>query len=83
MINCVLILHNMCVSDRMMDGDMYAMYDPTNTFESPEGCDSEGDGNGDVRTKHNYAHEEHNDNIPPTGIANATDHIQKLMTRRD
>ena len=26
MINCVLILYNMCVSDRVMDGDVYARY---------------------------------------------------------
>ena len=81
MINCVLILHNMCVSDRVMDGDVYATYDPTNTFESPEGRASEGDG-GAVRTKQNYAREEHNDDIPPTGIANAPNHIQRIMARR-
>ena len=78
MINYVLILHNMCVSDRVMDGDVYAMYHPTNTFESPEGRDSEEDGDGPVRTKRNYALEKHNDDIPPTGIANTPDHIQKI-----
>ena len=44
---------------------------------------SEGDGNGAVRTKQNYAREEHNDDIPPTGIANAPNHIQRIMARRD
>ena len=78
MINCVLILHNMCVSDRVMGGDVYATYDPTNTFESPEGRATAG-GNGTVRTRRNYAREEHEDDIPPTGIVNLPNHIQQII----
>ena len=73
----------MCVSDRVMDGDVYARYMPTNTFESPEGCDSEGDDNDVVTTRQTYACDNHNDDIPPTGIANAPNHIQQMMARRD
>ena len=83
MINCVLILHNMCVSDRVMGGDVYATYNPTNTFESPEGRATEEDGNGAVRTRRTYAREEHNDDIPPTGIANAPNHIKEMMAQHD
>ena len=36
-----------------------------------------------VTTRHTYARENHNDNIPPTGIANAPNHIQQMMARRD
>ena len=73
----------MCVSDRVMDGDVYARYVSTNTFESPEGRDSAGDDNGVVTTRRTYARENHNDDIPPTGIANAPNHIQQMMARRD
>ena len=83
MINCVLILHNMCVSDRVMDGDVYARYVPTNTFESPKGRDSEGDDNGVVTTRQTYARDNHNNNILQTGITNAPNHIQQMMARRD
>ena len=34
---CVLIFHNMRVSEKVINGDVYTTYDPTNTFESPEG----------------------------------------------
>ena len=64
-----------------MDEDVYVTYYLANTFESPEGCDSERYGNGAVRTKHNYACEEHNGDISPTGIANAPDHIQNIMAQ--
>jgi hypothetical protein len=31
-----LILHNMCVSDRVMDGNVYAVYDPANDVDEEE-----------------------------------------------
>ena len=31
-----LLLHNMCVSDRVMDGDVRAWYDPSNSFDCPD-----------------------------------------------
>ena len=83
MINCIPILHNVCVLDRMMDGDVYTTYHSTNTFKSLEYRDSEGDGDGLVRTKRNYVREQHNNNSPPTGIANALDHIQEMMARNN
>ena len=83
MINCVLILHNMCVSDRVMDGDVYATHVPTNTFKSPEGRATEEEDNGAVRTRSTYAREEYNDNIPPTGIVNAPNYIQDFIARRE
>ena len=40
MITCCLILHNiMCVSDRVMNGDVNALYVPTNNFDSPPEID--------------------------------------------
>ena len=35
MINCTLILHNMCVSDRVMNSDVHVPYNPTNSCDSP------------------------------------------------
>ena len=58
---------------------MYATYNPTNTFESPEGRDSEEDSNDAVCIKCNYTREEHNNDIPPTRIPNAPNHIQEMM----
>jgi hypothetical protein len=34
MVKCCLCLHNMCVSDRIMNGDFSADYDPTKTLLS-------------------------------------------------
>ena len=39
MITCCLILHNMCVSDRVMNGDVNALYVPTNNFDFPSETD--------------------------------------------
>lgn len=36
MVCCCLILHNMCVSDRVMAGDVRAVYDPSNSLEPEE-----------------------------------------------
>jgi hypothetical protein len=30
-----MILHNMCVSDRIMEGDVWALYNPTNVVVEP------------------------------------------------
>ena len=84
MINCALILHNMCVSDRVMEGDVYAMYVPTNTFESPEGRATAEEGNGAVvHTRRAYDCEEHTEDIPPTGIANVPPYVQDFMARQE
>ena len=37
MVATCLILHNMCVSDRIMDGDVRAWYNPANSLEEDEG----------------------------------------------
>ena len=37
MVACCLILHNMCVSDRIMNGDVHARYDPANDLSEDEG----------------------------------------------
>ena len=34
MMSCSLIIHNWCVSDRVMEGDVMARYNPMNTLES-------------------------------------------------
>ena len=58
MVTAALILHNMCVSDRVMDGDVHARYNPANSFESPSGPETirhPGDGS---RSDYNGANEE-------------------------
>ena len=48
-------------------------------FESPEGRAKEEEGNGAVvRTRRAYACEEHTEDIPPTGIANAPHYVQSF-----
>ena len=37
MVSCCLILHNMCVSDRVMDGDVYARYNPAHDLSEDAG----------------------------------------------
>ena len=37
MVACCLILHNMCVSDRIMEGDVHARYDPAHDLEEDPG----------------------------------------------
>ena len=32
--SCCLVLHNMCVSDRIMDGDVCAWYNPANSLDT-------------------------------------------------
>ena len=39
MVSTALILHNQYVSDRVMNGDVYATYDPTNSLEVPPRAD--------------------------------------------
>ena len=68
MITCVLILHNICVTDRVMDGDVYARYVPTNTFDSPADTSNNRDNSGDIVGVYNVAgggtmgNDEDNDN---------------------
>ena len=35
MVSACLILHNQCVSDRVMNGDVFATYDPLNSLQAP------------------------------------------------
>jgi len=39
MVSASCVLHNMCVSDRVMKGDVHARHVPTNSFESPKDAD--------------------------------------------
>lgn len=51
-VKACLILHNMCVSDRVMDGDVRAVYKPTNVLvrRCPRaGADEEEDGGSSSR----------------------------------
>lgn len=73
MMSCCLVLHNMCVSDRVMEGDVRARYNPTNTYETDD-CqvDNPADavpmGDGDAPGV--------------IGIHNAQPSVQQLLTRR-
>ena len=75
MITCVLILHNMCVSDRVMDGNVYARYVPTNSFDSPAAASSDIGRPG--------YDEDDDDSFLPIGIANAPIDVQRLLSRSE
>ena len=75
MITCVLILHNMCVSDRVMDGNVYARYVPTNSFDSPAAASSNIGRPG--------YDEDDDDSFLPIGIANAPIDVQRLLSRSE
>ena len=85
MITCVLILHNICVTDRVMDGDVYARYVPTNTFDSPADTTSNRDrpggvaGGGGGGAMGNDG--DNDDAFLPVGISNAPIEVQRLLTR--
>ncbi len=80
-----LILHNMCVSDRVMEGDVRATYNPAHSLdedlppvvEVPEDrarLQAHGDRDGDT---HEYA------NPSAASVVNLPPHVQALMTRKD
>ena len=74
MITCCLILHNMCVSDRVMNRDVNALYVPTNNFNSPPETDVGVVANNNV---------DNNKDIPPIGIAKAPDTVRHVVSRHD
>ena len=74
MITCCLILHNMCVSDRVMEGDVNALYVPTNNFDSPPETNIDFSANIYV---------DNNDDPQPIGIANAPDAVRHVLSRHD
>ena len=83
MITCVLILHNMCVSDRVMDGNVYARYVPTNSFDSPAAASSNIGRPGHVAGRGATANGEDDDSFLPIGIANAPIDVQRLLSRSE
>lgn len=86
-----MILHNMCVSDRVMGGDVRAVYDPANNLEDVE--DKEGvdvpEDRVEIQYKHSTPEERTEDGglreFSKTGIANASSTVRKyiLSQRRD
>ena len=78
-VTCCLILHNMCVADRVMDGDPRAKYDPMNSLVSDEDVqfsaeyqDLQESGKG-TRSKNTSA---------CIGVANAEETVRALISRR-
>lgn len=70
MISCSLIVHNWCVSDRVMEGDVRARYNPMNTLESIS-----------TRVTHpsDYQAADPKDGTSTVGIANAIPSVQQYV----
>ena len=64
----------MCVSDRVMEGDVNALYVPTNNFDSPPETNIDFSANIYV---------DNNDDPQRVGIANAPDAVRQVLSRHD
>ena len=72
--SCCIILHNMCVSDRIMEGDVRARYDPANKV-SPE---------QEEDTQHSEEFKSQKKRAKAViGIRNADPCVQKLLRRKE
>ena len=72
--SCCLIMHNMCVSDRVMDGDVRATYNPANDL-TPE-TEEEVEYSEEFRRKTTRQQ-------APIGIANADPSVVKILQRKE
>ena len=73
-VTCCLILHNMCVADRIVDQDPRAKYDPSNSLDANHAEDSvEYSAEFQDMTKVSAA---------PIGIRNAEESVRILLTRK-
>ena len=72
--SCCLIMHNMCVSDRVMDGDVRAIYNPANDL-LPE-TEEEVEYSEEFRSKTTRQQS-------PIGIANADPSVVKILQRKE
>ena len=78
LVTCCLILHNMCVSDRVMEGDVRARYNPSNSLEVTD-VDQE------VQTSAEYqdlASRTNLTSVAQIGLANAEETVRALLSRR-
>ena len=74
----------MCISDRVMDGDVYARYVPTNSFDSPTAASCNSGRPGYVAGGGATGNDEDNDDsFLPIGIANAPIDVQRLLSRSE
>jgi hypothetical protein len=82
-VSTCMILHNMCVSDRVMDGDVRAVYDPSNNLEEqqrPEAIEVPPD-RRDVQRRVDRGQQEDRD-LARVGIRQADVDAQRLVLRR-
>lgn len=79
MATCI-VLHNMCVSDRIME-DCWEEYDPATIIETMTG-EIEVDTNEDADDNHNVI-ENHQGNTTGVGIANAPTAVANMITNSD
>ena len=73
-----LILHNMCVSDRIMDGDVHARYNPCNKYEEEEVQVLQPPDLTEQQEQHGATSS--TDSV--IGIANAPDYVQRLLVQK-
>ena len=82
-----LIMHNMCVADRVMNGNVYAVYDPTFNVDDDEEhvlqelVDSVADDNGN----NNHEQEANKEQaVAPIGLANTDNNfvVQHMLARQ-
>ena len=78
MTTCCLILHNMCVSDRVMDGDVHATYNPANHVTKEGDCVVE-----DPQELEDINRQRGTVEVPCIGIRNSDPSIVEMFTRKE
>ena len=85
-----LIMHNMCVSDRVMDGNVYAVYDPSYSVAERETLELDMIPIGESNREYGHGENEH-DNADfeefaaPIGLGNGANEfvVQHMLARQD
>ena len=77
MVSTCIILHNMCVSDRIMEGDVRAWYNPANSLE-----EDEGEYIGDPAELQAMKENRRKERTARTLIENADDCVKNVLLRR-
>ena len=83
-------MHNMCVSDRVMDGNVYAVYDPSNSVAERETLELDMIPIGESNREYGNGENEHgnadfDEFTAPIGLGNGANEfvVQHMLARQD